>query len=304
MKNFALIFSLFFFLTSCTSIETKPMKITPLKNDKSVHVGQGIWMKIPSNYKKAKSYEGFQTADNTSSISVKINLKSMDQVKKIYSSESLSRNKLDLLQLSPVNYDGNENAIFSLVEDTKKKTIKYLLAINDKGTTYNLKAFCFASHKDKYDDIIREALFSSVIGEVKFEEKLFKPVIDLDSKNIVYTKDGKYPTDSPDQSKIEVENVKTLKGIKGIKGVTKVEKALMEFKTGSGSLVNSKPIGNGELISGRSIGNNGIAYVALISLDGDNGLLVKCSGNAKSKISEFEDFVINNFFKTKLIRGF
>lgn len=189
---------------ACNSYKQDHKVINPKKISSKVHVGQGVWMTIPAEYIKAKSYEGYQTGSKYSSISVKTINSSIETVKKKFDLQYLKKRNTELLELSTVEYGENKDAFFSVVHDKRKKTIRYLLAINDGTKTYNIKAFCFHKVMKSFDKKIRKALFSAYIGERIEKEELFKLVkIGLEGA-MIYTKDGVLPTTSEDSSVIKV----------------------------------------------------------------------------------------------------
>ena len=200
---------------SCNSYKEDHIVLKPQKQDSSVHVGQGVWMKIPSGYKRADSYEGFQTSNLYSSISVQTTHLSIKKLKKSFDPKTLKKRSMELLELSTVDFGGNDNAIFGVVHDKRKKTIKYLLAVNDGQRTYNIKAFCFHQVMDKYDPRIRESLFSAFIGEHIEKEELFEFAAIEGASKFFYTRDGNYPPESDDGAVVEMETIASLQGILG-----------------------------------------------------------------------------------------
>ena len=200
-------------IISCQSTEHNHIEITPKKTPNKIHVGQGVWMNIPSYFKKAKSYEGYQAPNSTASISVKSSNKSIEELKKSFEPAYLKKRKTVLLESSTVKYGDNENAFFTVVRDKRKETIRYFLAIAQGGRTYNIKAFYFENARDGYNLEIREALQSVFIGDHQEKEELFKLANLSNFDSIIYTRDGKHPTESADQAVVEIETKKSTRGI-------------------------------------------------------------------------------------------
>ncbi len=291
--------------TSCSpDIKSELIELSPVKFPESQHIGQGVWLIIPSGYGRAESYEGFQANDKSSSISVKIDRHSISEMKKIFDEKKLKRSHVELLELHPVNFGDLQDAFFSVVKDKRKKTIRYLLCVNVNGLTYNIKAFCFAGNYERDDPKLRKALFSSYIGD-RIEKKALFEIANFnvnEEKDIsmVYTKDGVYPTKSPDSSYIEVKQLESPNSEFDWRVVQEALFSLTGVKT-----MNIKPylVGRGVILEGKVIGEKHKAYVALISPDPSKKerTLVKCWGNSESDLSEFKKFVSNNFIKTVIV---
>jgi len=281
----------------CDSYVQSHRIITPEKNANSVHVGQGVWMNIPSPYVRANSYDGFQTPNNSSSISVKISSFTMKELKRQFNFLYLQNKNIDLLEFSTLSFGDNDNAFFAMVHDNNKGTIRYLLAVNDGRRTYNIKAFCFEDIFEHYDSSIKDALFSSFIGETVKEEEVFK-LAKIKSNKTIYTKDGKYPTESVDQSVIEIEEKESVKGI--------VKKRLLEKELEylTGSLKHNIQVI--EMVGvkyyyGAKKTKEKVAYVGLFALKNGQGIFVKAFGNQQAKLSDFEDFIQKEFLRVYLI---
>jgi hypothetical protein len=287
-------------ITSCNNnyIEDR-ITISPERSEESVHIGKGVWMEIPKGYAKAYSFDGYQTSNMNSSISIKMFPVSIEKLKSGYNPSVLKKKKTVLLELSPVNYGDKENGFLSVVHDKKTNTIRYLLAIRHHDKTYNIKAFCFAETKETYDPKIRRSLLSTYIGSVEESEEPFK-LADIKSfDELIFTRDGQYPTMSEDNSVIEWKNMESL--AKGLESGL-VANELQKLTGHKSPAVTLTYLSNGKYYSGTAITEDKKAYVGLTVSENKEGTLVKCYGNKNSSLEEFEKFALRNLVKTT-IRG-
>lgn len=172
-----------------------------------MHVVDELWMIPPVGYYPAKSYDGFQNKPVTSSISVKILDLPLYELMERYSEENLDLNDWDLKKISPVKINEIDSAFLVEFEDKKKGLEKCDLVIRDEnnGKTYFITSFKLIDDESVYSDWLKESLLSAFLGEMKKEEELYKLASwDLTDDLYYYTKDGKYPTESPGKEILEV----------------------------------------------------------------------------------------------------
>lgn len=275
--------------------------LTPKKYDASVHIGQGVWLKIPNGYKRADSYEGFQTPHMNSSISVKTTYSPIEEVKKEFDPQFLKKRGMELMELSSVEFGGNDNAFFAVVKDNRKKTVKYLLAVSDGERTYNIKAFCFQQVMRKYDPMIRASILSSFIGEHVEKEELFEFAAIEGPSKFIYTRDGNYPPESDDGAVVEME---TIASLQGILGTGLIQSELQKLTGEKRNSVATEFISNGKFYYGTSKSDNKVAFVALVALDEeDKGTLIKAYSHDPGSLADFEEFVRGQFLKVE-VRGY
>jgi len=283
---------------SCSDSYTQEnIKLHPEKTELQTHVGQGVYMAIPGGYKKAKSYEGFQTNNGHSSFSVKTTYSSLEEVKSNFDPKNLKNKGISLLELSTVEFGENKKAFFSVVHDKRKSTVRYLLSINDGVKTFNIKAFCLHYMQESFDAAIREALFSTYIGEKIKEEELFILARVIDTKNFIFSRDGKFPTEAKDNSIIEIVNITTNYGSSE---KAFVENELRKLTSNKTVRVLKEDMLNGRHYYGSSSDEEKKAYIAFISVDNNDGLLIKCYGNKESSISDFKLFINRKYLKLKI----
>ena len=297
--NFKTVFllSLFFFVCSCQSVENNHLEINPEKTNAHVHIGQGVWVNIPYGFKKAKSYEGFQAPNSAASISIKTNSKSIEEIKESFEPSNLKKKNTILLENSTVKYGDNEEALFTVVHDKRKETIRYLLAIAQGGRTYNLKAFYFKKASEGYNLEIRKALKSVFIGEHQEKEQLFKMASLNSFESMIYTRDGKFPTESEDQAIVEIETKKSIRGISAKKLIkqetTKITDEIV-------LTVMQESLVNGIFYEVNSQGNGKYAYLALIKSKNGKVILIKCHSNSSRSLEDYKTFTKNQFIKTTI----
>lgn len=296
MKNkttFLLILLISILFESCGH-EENHIVLTPKKSDKSVHVAKGVWYEVPYGHSRAKSYDGHRTHDRNSSISVKISHSSIEELKKKYNLDFLKKGNIKLLELSTVEFGENKDAFFSVVHDKKRRAIRYLLAVKKGSRTYRIDAYCHQGLKDKHDANLRKSIFSTYIGEYVTKKEMFN-LANMDLNKMIYTKDGKYPTESSDESIIEIEVIEkiTKHNESGLISQT------LEKITGKRKVCSSiEFLSNGTYFSCSNVANDKKAYVGLLVINGGTKTLIKCYGNKDSKISDFKKFVQDKFMKT------
>lgn len=297
-----LMLMLFMAFYGCSGHVEKEIVIDPNKYRYSVHLGAGVWLLVPDGYKKAASYDGYQANNSESSISVKTSDKSSEELKKAYDPKLLRKRDMELIELSEVKYGEKGTGFFSVVHDKKNKLLRYFLSISKDGRTYNITSFCAEGAKGTYDRLIRWSLKNVFIGESKEEEELFKFAKLISSNEVAYSKDGKYPTESADNALAEWKDM-SASDLDGALGSTLVEIELGKLVKKSRHMVEFAPLTNGMYYHGKAVSKNRKAYVALFVNEKKEGILVKCYGNEKSDLAEFERYVEGQLLKT-VVRGY
>jgi hypothetical protein len=285
----------FLFFASCESYETEQITLEPKKTAEYIHLGKGIWTKYPKGYSKADTYDGYQAPGQASSISIMTNQEPIQSLWEKHNPSDLNQQDVKLLQLSPVKYGVNDNALFSIVHDTRKNTIRYLLAFHENGITYNVKAFCFNQVRSTYEPTIKNTMLSAVLAEVEEKEELFKMATLKDAQTVVFTRDGKYPTASEDQATIEI---KTIKAASLSPGTDEVSAELIRITKDKHDYVEVENLLNGKFFSGTSRGQEKNAFVALLTDTASGGAVrISCYGNKESNLQEFETYVRAKYLK-------
>ncbi|MEO0339890.1 MAG: hypothetical protein AAF242_11805, partial [Bacteroidota bacterium] len=143
-------------LTYCSSPERSNLNYLGEKVSNAKHLGKGVWTPIPSNFYKAKTYDGFQSPSKTSSISVRIEETPVEYHRALYDTKTLKSQKKKLLEIREVIYAKVDTGFFALDLD-RKGVLHYNLFIPKDGKTYWLRAFCFEAEKSFYNGYIRSA---------------------------------------------------------------------------------------------------------------------------------------------------
>lgn len=276
--------------------------LSPQKRSEKSHLGKGVWLNVPKGYKKAKSYDGYQAKGMNSSISVRLHEKTSDELKRSYDSRNLKKRNLKLIELSDVTYGESGKGFLSVVHDKPKNLLRYLLSISYNGATYNITSFCPESRKSSYDPAIRKSLSSVYIGDL-VKTELFQLATITGPNEILYTKDGKYPTESEDGAVAEWTVMKSLDGIYLMGFVEKELKKIAKDarpRTGYHNLENGKFY----FSKGTSEQENKKVFVALVAPNQEEGgVLVKCHGNINASLEEFETYARRQLITTT-ISGF
>lgn len=292
---------LFLLFQSCR--DNSPIILEAKKTEQSSHLGNGVWIIVPPGFKKAKTYDGFQAEYPTTSVSLQIEDASLAEVKESFSLKKLTLNKTTLLELRPVQFGTTDSAFFAVVHDARKGTIRYLLSVQQGSKTYNIKAFCLKTQENRYDKILRTALFSTYIGEFEEEEKLFKMAGLEQLGSVIFTKDGQYPTTAPDEAKIEVVSIGKNHDYPTQQHQFNFLKYEVAKMTGnSANAFGQEPLTQGSYVTVSGYGPKGYAFTAFIVDPAEMAIMVKCFGKAPGNIAEFEDFVRANFIKAEIIR--
>jgi len=293
--------ALLLFFQSCR--DNSPIILEAKKEEQSSHLGKGVWIIVPPGFKKAKTYDGFQAEYPTTSVSLQIEDASLAEVKESFSLKNLALNKTTLLELRPVQFGTTDSAFFAVVHDTRKGTIRYLLSVQQGSKTYNIKAFCLKTQENRYDKILRTALFSTYIGKFEEEEKLFKMAGLEESGSMVFTKDGQYPTTAPDEAKIEVMGVGKNHDYPTQQHQFNFLKYEVAKMTGDlGNTFGQEPLAKGSFVTVSGSGPKGYAFTAFVVDPAGAAITIKCFGKAPENIAEFEDFVRANFIKAEIIK--
>jgi len=300
VKTMAVLAFLAAFSACGNSYTEREITLAAEKKPSSAHMGKGVWMMVPHAYRKAKSFDGFQTPNMASSISLKVSTQPVEQLKLAYDPAKLSPQKMELIELSEVNYGDSGTGFLSVVHDKGRRIMRYFMSISEQEQTYNITAFCVESGADKFDPHIRSSLSSLYIGEYD-EEGGFKLTTFNGENGMLYTKDGQYPTESEDEAVVGWEKIESLHGVGKM---AMVENELDKLVKDGGSSVMLENISNGQLYNGKSSSENKKAFVALLALEGEEGgLLVKAHGNSQADLDEMEDFVRGLVLKTT-VRGY
>lgn len=249
MKKVQLFFlALILVFTACE--EEPQLTFNGIKSKTAKHLGEGVWIDVPASYSKAKSYNGFQASGLESSISLQINEATIEDVKRSFDEKLLKRKKTKLITLQVVPFGTQDSAVFSMVHDRRKGTIRYLLSIKQGNMMYGVKAFCYEALKDKYDMRIKRALESVAFGEIIVKKEPFVLAKLVSLNEFVFTRDGEFPTQSEDGANIVLKIVDAKEvGNYRFNKTDYLKEALSEYYKGTISKINIKSVGEGHYIS-------------------------------------------------------
>ncbi|PHN04149.1 hypothetical protein [Flavilitoribacter nigricans] len=282
--------------------DNAPLVLEPVRTEPSSHLGYGVWVSVPYGFREASSYNGFQNTAATASISLQVNEIPPVAMKKNFDPELLARRKTELLEMRPVYYGDFDSAFFAVVRDKRKRTIRYLLCVSDGTRTYNIKAFCFEDQAGLYGSALKNALLTAYIGEYE-EEKEEKDPFQLagvvDAQTIVFTRDGKFPTEAEDQAKLEIERLDESRSFLSREERYELVRNEMEKLTQNRpQTVQHDPLKNGVFLYASGYGEAQSVYVALLVDADGSSTVIRGTGTTSSSVSEIEEFVRASFLKT------
>ena len=295
LKEYVVIIFSLVILIGCKN--NSPIVIDPTKSEFSQHLGKGVWLRVPSSFKKATSYDGYQMNDQSASISVKIVNRSLEEFKRTFEPDVLSQMKQELLEIRPVVYGDNEFAFYSKVRDKRKRTIKYLLAIANGAETYTIKAFCFQDNESQVGRRIEKALWSTYIGEQEDEKYDFLMARIYSADHIVFTKDGELPTKSKDEAIIEVKVLELDVPMSPTEGEEYLKNEISKIVPNRNVAVTVQKLIEGYFLGGGGVYDGRNVYLSLLMGNQETKFL-KCTANAKIEKSYFEEFIKKKYLKT------
>lgn len=294
LKNFPQF--LFSTLLICTlfiaCIESSEIKYNMKKGSNATDLDYGVSIKVPSSFKKAKSYVGVQAPRQEGSIELVIE-SDYQQLVQNYSKENLKARNKKLYRLQPVIYGDNENAFYVEFHDKPQKRYRQALIIETKGKVYHVKAFHRGPPEHTLSTTMRQALMSVHIAEYEEKGLPFSEVIVLhDFNKYMYTRDNKYPTEEPDELLVTVENLG-----KSISSPN-VNSYLMD-KVNSicegAEYVSKEKITNGSILKCRAIcETKSVQGIFILSNEGEQ-ILILCEGNEKTNLNEITSLMLSKF---------
>lgn len=288
-------------LSSCgDGVDRKPIELNPKKYSNSKHLGNGVWLLVPKGFHEARSYDGFQSG--WSSISLQIENVPLWKAKQAFDPKILKARRTKLLEMHPVKFGEIDSAFFAVVHDMRKKTVRYLLSVNDGQRTYNIKAFCMQGNEEKWDKALKESLLSTYIGTYKTEEPLFKLASFREENEMIFTKDGVFPTQSEEESVIRIQMMPKENAFLTSKDLHNfVKNKLKKLSGNTKNKITTEYLSNGTFTKGVSIGEHENAYIAILQLKEGETFIYTATGNKKQDIQEFEDYIKTNFMEYKIM---
>jgi len=288
-----------FFLVSCK----EDLKLS-LKNEittKHKHVGDGVYLNIPYNFKKKKR-AGLYQSKNEASISLQIEHEPIANLRKGFEKKFLKKRQTELLALCEIEHESFDSCFYAKVLDNRKRTIRQSIAFKQNDKTIIVKGFCFEQQKSQYETSIRIALTSLALGEEILEEDKFK-LAALQLDKTIFTKDGNYPTESPDQATIEMRSVEISAlglGDRDAKNLINSELKKMGLNT-SCQYLNLVTQDGANVFECKTRGEDLNYYFFLInSPNEDEDVLFICSASELENLEEFESYMKAEYIITVL----
>ncbi len=193
---------------SCNSNKLGELMVLNNKKSKySKHVVEGLWMIGPLGYNQAKNYNGYQNLNMTSSISVKVLDEPLYKVKNRFNEKNQKANKWEINEMNPVKINDLDSCFYIEYLDRRKQFEKFdLIVRNEKNSkTYYITAFKMIGDDRVDEKELKSSVLSAFLGMEEEKEELLKLAnIDTKLNTTTYTKDGKYPTESPGNGVLEV----------------------------------------------------------------------------------------------------
>jgi tetratricopeptide (TPR) repeat protein len=291
------VFLIFSLLYSCVNNVGELKKLTNAQNELSVHLVDRLFINNPTGFHRAKYFDGFQNDGGNASISVKLINEPLSFFKSRFSKDNLKTKKWELIEISPAIINNTDSALYVAYIDKKKQIEKFDLAIRDEknNITYFITSFKQIDDKNTDANNLKNAILSSYLGDVLYKDELFKFAGFTDGKSKeIYTKDGNYPTNSPDKGVIEIwtksfPNIEIAKNYldKELKIYGKME----EFENAI------EKLDNGSLIlRGQNNDEKYVVYYLLFSLN-EISKILKFTSNSKASAYEFIEYARGSIVK-------
>ncbi len=285
-------FILLILFTACT--DTRPINLQTDKGHFNEDLEYGVSMRPPQNFKKAKSYVGFQAPRQAGSIELVMEDDYQELVNK-YSPETMKLRNSKLDKHQPVAYGENENAFYVEYFDKPQKRYRQALVIAQNEKVYHIKSFYRGPLVEFQTQEIRDAILSTHIGEFREGGKPFSNIFlaDLNTDKIIYTRDNKYPTEEPDSLVVSVENVDNLK-LKGMEPKAYIKKRVAEYGPKI-EYVLRDPLDNGYILKCTNRSDSLNVLGILMVSEEENHMYIECVGNKKVDLKEVGNIMISQF---------
>jgi len=197
-----------------------------------------------------------------------------------------------LLAFQEVKIGDNKTGFFVKLKYDSKHIINEILVFEHGGQAYKLIGLYMGEGDSRYGKYINEALMSLHLSEEVQKDEFFKMAqIGDNFKSIIYTKDGKYPTESSDSLYLEVTHV----DYSSIHKLRPLMKSLIKEVVG--------PFEERNLRSGYEAIEGGAHIVlckAFINEDLDKTSIALLQGNETLDLSTLENKVNNMFITVNL----
>lgn len=218
-----------FFLFSCAGIDEEPVTLLWKVGDKHKHIGFSYWVYVPNLYRKADSYKGYQANNYASSIVIEEQYENLDQIIDRYSDENFQKKRFTLFERKLTMYNGETKGLFVKYKFKQDVKTVMILFFEDGGNVYKLESFYLDNLVDTYENEIRRCLLSVVKAEDVQNDNELQVAKILDGfSGLIYSRDGKFPTESPDDLIVEEREILNVKAVNPDKLIAQEIKKLQE----------------------------------------------------------------------------
>lgn len=275
------------YLISC---KNETIVLSPKKEADHKHLGFGVWAQLDGAYTKSNEFDGYKGPG--SSISVEIENLSSKEMRRRYEPFVLKRKGMVIIEFAEVQYGERDSTFFVVIEDKRLNMYKYNLSIKTKEGVTNVKAFCYKNQASYCYQSLKKSLLSTVIDlETKIREEGFLITGTDWLGTSTYTKDGKFPTESPDQAIFKIGNYKSVRNSQDKGNILEL---IFDITGEKDVEIRKEELLNGYYQYAISSGNGLHAYAVLIYDDKREGKYIICQGNLKENINDCRKFFLKN----------
>ena len=296
MKS-VIFFLLISILCSCSNVG----ELIVLNNeitDKHLHVTEGLWMKPSPEYEKSEKFDGFYFWNKSipSTISVKVLDLSLQNLMQSLEDDD----NLDIETIYPVKVNQKDTAVLVEYTDTKRslEKIDLIISIAKEAKTYYITSYIPVKQNQINKDSLRASLLTVCFGEIHTKEDLYKLAKIVSKNKLVLSKDGLFPTKSPDDVLIEMEERKVFDILESQEIISKTFNKDEEYDKIIDSIVNLE---NGyiQTISYKKDDKYLMVNFVFLREDGGNKLITyKFSGNTFQAHDEYYQYIMSNIKTT------
>ncbi|MEM6770630.1 MAG: hypothetical protein AAF597_08615 [Bacteroidota bacterium] len=298
---------LFVMLTGfgCDDVERGQITISDSFGSRPLQeMANGVYVRVPSQFRRARSYVGYQYLNGPASISLEVRDRPISSIERLFEDDALQQRGERLLELRPVVFYGNERAFYAVTEAKRKGVFKYLLAVEEEGKTYNIKALCSIrlSNALNMATMFEEALLSTEIRGYQAGVTDFARVGEGgDPFDAIYTRDGKYPTESADAAVVKSSLMIMPDDDLELAVLERVKEEVKQLNGGKGAVIGEETLSNGYILYATSHTDTLSAFAAILNNTREPfGAVFTGTAKTKAGVENIRDFVIKTTTKRQL----
>lgn len=180
---------------SCNTINRDPVILPAQKTSDHMHLVDQYNLIRPVGFMEGQSYYGFQDGYKAG---VRFNIKdiSFSDQKKSFSENQTKVRRIDLFRFSPASYLQNDSCYYAEYYSKSQNVMKYELGVEHNNQMIIVQGYCTEDGKSIYGDRLKKTVQSLYIGDFKALEYEYQIASFDESGKMIYTKDGKYPTEA------------------------------------------------------------------------------------------------------------